>query len=712
MTRTTEPAATSGHLQAVCENATVALFVMDDQQHCVYMNASAELLTGYRLAEVQGQALHNFVHHTHPDGRPYPLADCPIDRAAPQNLQEQGEEVLVHKDGHFYPVAFTASPIRRDGEVLGTVIEVRELTREKQREAENLAMRQLGKLMLEELDLARMVQKVTDTSTQLTGAQFGAFFYNTIDEAGGVFTLYALSGAFKDVFATFPHPRATPLFAPTFRGDGTVRMDDATKDARYGQWGPHPGLPPGHPPVLRSYLAVPVKSDTGEVLGGLFFGHARAGVFTADHEGVVESIAAQAAVGMSRLRLINALEREAREKERLFRDAEAANRMKDQFLATISHELRTPLTSILGWSEMLVAGRLAPDMVQRAVQTIDRNARAQAQIIEDLLDISRIISGKLHLQVRAFDVVEPVDAAVDAVRPAALARDVQLALDADPDVGRIDGDPDRLQQVVWNLVTNAVKFTDRGGEVRVGVYRRPGHIEIRVHDTGRGIAAAFIPHLFERFTQGDSSSTREHGGLGLGLSIVRQLVEMHGGRVDAASDGVGHGATFVVQLPFSIAADRPIDSVPDSAETRNHASLPSPDVLTACRVLLVEDDADSRAMFESLLMAHGAEVQACASARQALAQASEFAPTLVISDIGMPGMDGYDFIRAFREMEAASGRTTTPAIALTAYARTEDKRRALAEGFQMHVAKPVQPASLVGIAQALCAGVGMPILRS
>lgn len=711
MTRTTEPAATSGHLQAVCENATVALFVMDDQQHCVYMNASAELLTGYRLAEVQGQALHNFVHHTHPDGRPYPLADCPIDRAAPQNLQEQGEEVFVHKDGHFYPVAFTASPIRRDGEVLGTVIEVRELTREKQREAENLAMRQLGELMLEELDLARMVQKVTDTSTQLTGAQFGAFFYNTIDEAGGVFTLYALSGAFKDVFATFPHPRATPLFAPTFRGDGTVRMDDATKDARYGQWGPHPGLPPGHPPV-RSYLAVPVKSDTGVVLGGLFFGHARAEVFTADHEGVVESIAAQAAVGMSRLRLINALEREAREKERLFRDAEAANRMKDQFLATISHELRTPLTSILGWSEMLVAGRLAPDMVQRAVQTIDRNARAQAQIIEDLLDISRIISGKLHLQVRAFDVVEPVDAAVDAVRPAALARDVQLALDADSDVGRIDGDPDRLQQVVWNLVTNAVKFTDRGGEVRVGVYRRPGHIEIRVHDTGRGIAAAFIPHLFERFTQGDSSSTREHGGLGLGLSIVRQLVEMHGGRVDAESDGVGHGATFVVQLPFSIAADRPIDSVPDSADTRNHASLPSPDVLTACRVLLVEDDADSRAMFESLLMAHGAEVQACASARQALAQASESAPTLVISDIGMPGMDGYDFIRAFREMEAASGRTTTPAIALTAYARTEDKHRALAEGFQMHVAKPVQPASLVGIAQALCAGVGMPILRS
>ena len=526
-----------------------------------------------------------------------------------------------------------------------------------------------------------------------------------------MFTLYALSGAFKDVFATFPHPRATPLFAPTFRGDGTVRMDDATKDARYGQWGPHPGLPPGHPPV-RSYLAVPVKSDTGEVLGGLFFGHACAGVSTADHEGVVESIAAQAAVGMSRLRLINALEREAREKERLFRDAEAANRMKDQFLATISHELRTPLTSILGWREMLVAGRLAPDMVQRAVQTIDRNARAQAQIIEVLLDISRIISGKLHLQVRAFDVVEPVDAAVDAVRPAALARDLQLALDADSDVGRIDGDPDRLQQVVWNLVTNAVKFTDRGGELRVGVYRRPGHIEIRVHDTGRGIAAAFIPHLFERFTQGDSSSTREHGGLGLGLSIVRQLVEMHGGRVDAASDGVGHGATFVVQLPFSIAADRPIDSVPDSPETRNHASLPSPDVLTACRVLLVEDDADSRAMFESLLMAHGAEVQACASARQALAQAFEFAPTLVISDIGMPGMDGYDFIRAFREMEAASGRTTTPAIALTAYARTEDKHRALAEGFQMHVAKPVQPASLLGTAQVLCVGVGMPILRS
>jgi PAS domain S-box-containing protein len=691
-----------GQLQAACENATVALFVMNGQQHCVYMNASAQALTGYTLDEVQGRPLHDLVHHTRPDGRPYPLDECPIDRAAPQNMQEQGEEVFVHKDGHFYPVAFTASPIRRGDEVVGTVIEVRDIRRERQREREDIAFRQLSELMLHEFELAPMVQAVTDTGTRLSGARFGAFFYNVDDSDGGSFMLYALSGLPAERFAMYDHPRATPLFGPTFRGEGTICIEDVLADPRYGQCVPHHGMPPGHPPV-RSYLAVPVKSDGGEVLGGLFFGHEQPGMFSADHARMVESIAALASVGMSRMRLFRAVQSEAQEKERLYQEAVHASRAKDQFLATVSHELRTPLTSILGWSEMLASGRLAPEMATRAIATIDRNARAQAQIVDDLLDISRIISGKLRLEVREIDPARPVEAAVEAVRPAALARDVRLTLDVAPDVGLLAADPDRLQQVVWNLVTNAVKFTERGGEVQVTVARGDDDVEIRVRDSGRGIAPAFLPHVFERFSQVDASSTRAHGGLGLGLSIVRHLVEMHGGGVRAHSEGLGQGSEFTVRLPFSIAAPDPLHErrVQDAAPSAP-AAAPAPDALDARHVLLVEDDADTRGMLAAVLEAHGARVTACASAEAALRALRDTAPDLVISDIGMPGMDGYAFIRALREVEQAAGHDAVPAVALTAYARADDRMQALAQGFQMHVAKPVQPSELVAVAQSLC----------
>ncbi|WP_133500374.1 ATP-binding protein [Cognatilysobacter terrigena] len=688
----------SGPLQAACDAASVALFVVDVQRQCVYMNASAEALTGWTLDEIRGRSLHEVLHHTRPDGQPFPAADCMLERATHAQVQTQGEEMFVHRDGRFYPVAYTASPIRQGGEIVGTVIEVRDITREKRREEEEIAFRQLSERMLHEFDLATIVQAVTDTATRLTGAQFGAFFYNVTDDAGDAYMLYTLSGVPAEKFSNFPHPRATPLFAPTFNGDGTICIEDVRADPRYGQWAPHHGMPRGHLPVS-SYLAVPVKSDTGEVLGGLFFGHEEKSCFTGSHIRMIESIAALASVGMSRVQLFVAAQADAREKERLYRDAVRAGRMKDQFLATISHELRTPLTSILGWSEMLASGRLSPEMVQRAVQTIDRNARAQAQIVEDLLDISRIISGKLNLSIREIDAAQPVEAAVDAVRPAALARGVHLELHAN-DAGTMRADPDRLQQVVWNLVANAVKFTERDGRVDVSVERGDGFVEIRVRDTGRGIDAAFLPHVFERFSQVDASSTREHGGLGLGLSIVRHLVEMHGGTVRAESAGTGRGATFVVRLPVAVS---------DAASTgdRRHGTptVPPPpladDALRDCHVLLVEDDADTRTMLASVLEAHGATVDGCASAQAALEAVRRHHPDLVISDIGMPGMDGYDFVRALRDWETSEELDAVPAVALTAYARLEDRTRALASGFQVHVAKPVQPSELVAVAQTL-----------
>jgi PAS domain S-box-containing protein len=701
-----------GQLEAVCENATVALFVMDDRQHCIYMNRSAELMTGYTIAEVRGRPLHEYVHHTHPDGRPFPIEECPIDRVAPQNNQEQGEETFVHKDGRFYPVAFTASPIRSGGRVIGTVIEVRDVSELKRREAAERAMRELAEVLLREVQLERIVQAVTDTATRVTGAQFGAFFYNTTDSGGDRLMLYTLSGVDRSHFDQFPMPRATPMFGPTFEGAGTVCIGDVTRDPRYGQWSPHRGMPPGHLPV-RSYLAVPVKSDTGEVLGGLFFGHEQPDVFSARDAGFAESCAAQAAIGVSRAHLFRALEdareraeAEAHEKQRLYDEATRANEMKDLFLATVSHELRTPLTSILGWSDMLASGRLPPSMTENAVLTISRSARAQAQIVEDLLDISRIVSGKLQLNVQRISPARVVEAAIEAVRPAAYAKGIALELVVAEDLGEMSADPDRLQQVVWNLLANAVKFTDRG-RVSIAVSRKDDSIEIAVRDTGRGIEPEFVPQLFDRFTQRDSTSTREHGGLGLGLAIVRQVVEMHGGTVTATSGGLGQGACFVLELPAVAEVPEARDGGgsirPSPRDTSEQAdALPR---LDGCNVLLVEDDADSRRLLQIVLEAQGAQVYACGSAATALEAAQARPVDIVISDIGMPGTDGYAFIRMLRDQEARAGRAATPAIALTAYAQVSDRERALESGFQRHVAKPVHPAELLALVSELRAGV-------
>ncbi|HWP18380.1 MAG TPA: ATP-binding protein [Burkholderiaceae bacterium] len=693
-------------LQDVCENATVALFVMDARQHCVYMNRSAELLTGYTLEEVQGRPLHDFVHHHRPDGSPYPIEQCPIDRAAPEDNQQQGEEVFVHKDGHFYPVSFTASPIRRDGKVVGTVIEVQDISARKRQEAEREALHRLGMLVLQEMQLERMVQSVTEAATELTGAQFGAFFYNVKNAAGESYMLYTLAGAPREAFASFPLPRATPLFAPTFHGEGTVRCDDVQQDPRYGRWGPHHGMPPGHLPV-RAYLAVPVVLGDGRVVGGLFFGHSTPGVFTSEHERIVETMAAQAALGIHKAQLLDEAQRararaeqEAAEKERLYQQAQEANRLKDQFLATVSHELRTPLTSILGWTKMLASGKLQPDMVERAVQTIDRNARAQAQIVEDLLDISRIASGKLRLNVQVFNPAQAIEAAVDAVRPAAIAKEIRLQLLVDPKAGPISGDPDRLQQILWNLVSNAVKFTPKGGRVQVTVQRVNSHVEIAVQDNGAGIEPEFLPRIFDRFSQADAGTTRYHGGLGLGLAIVRQLVEMHGGTVAAESAGAGQGATFRIHLPLA-----PVRGEGTEAAPQEHPAAQGPVPaealqkfpLQGCRVLLVEDDDDARDLLSAVIAASGASVESAASADEGLLLARGMPFDVVVSDIGMPGKDGYQFIEALRKDERSMGRPAVPAIALTAYARVEDRMRALSHGFQMHVAKPVEPAELLAV---------------
>jgi len=716
------------HVEAITNNATLALFIMDEQQHCVFMNPAAEKLTGYAFAELQDKPLHDFIHHTRPNGSPYPLEECPIDRVFPQNNQEQGEEIFVHKNGEFYPVAFTASPIREDGETVGTIIEVRDLTREKESKLELRAIAEereklllaeraareesetllgIGQIISAELDLQKIVQAVTDAATELTGAHFGAFFYNVLDEKGASYMLYTLSGVPLEAFSNFPMPRATAMFGPTFRNEGTIRIADVKTDSRFGKNSPYNGMPVGHLPVT-SYLAVSVVSRSGEVLGGLFFGHEKAGVFSERDERIVEGLAAQAAVAMDNAHLFESIKRErikaeeaAKENERLFNEAKEANRLKDEFLATISHELRTPLNAISGWSSLLLSKSLDAAATQRAIETINRNAKSQAQIIEDILDVSRIITGKLRLDVRLVDPSKVISAAVESARPAADAKSIRLQTLLDPHAGPVSGDPDRLQQVIWNLISNAVKFTPKNGRIQVRLERVNSHVEISVSDTGQGIAADFLPYVFERFRQGDSSTSRTHGGLGLGLSIARQLTEMHGGNISVSSSGVGEGTTFVVALPVAVVhsqsfATEKSERVHPQASDETVA-FDCPPQLAGLRVLCVDDEKDSRELLTVVLEKCQAEVVAVSSAAQALAEIEKFDPHVLISDIGMPHEDGYELIRQVREREAIANSRRIPAVALTAYARVEDRLRALSAGFQMHVPKPVEPAELAAV---------------
>lgn len=586
------------------------------------------------------------------------------------------------------------------------------LLAEREAREESETLRRIGQIISGELDLQKIVQAVTDAATELTGAQFGAFFYNVLDAAGASFMLYTLSGAKREAFAGFPMPRATEMFGPTFRGEGTIRIDDVKTDARFGKNPPYDGIPKGHPAVA-SYLSVSVFSRSGEVIGGLFFGHEQAAVFSERDERIVEALAAQASVAMENAQLLEATKQEreraeavALENERLLVEAKEASRLKDDFLAIVSHELRTPLNAITGWSSLLLSDKLKDDEARRkAVETINRNARAQAQIIEDILDISRIISGKLRLDVRLINPADVIETAVESARPAAAAKGIRLQMLLDPHAAPVSGDPDRLQQVVWNLISNAVKFTPKGGRIQIRLERVDSHVEISISDTGQGISPDFLPHVFERFRQSDSSTSRLYGGLGLGLSIVRQIVEMHGGTVVVASPGEGEGATFTVNLPIAIVhsqtfAEREKRVHPKAADSAAVA-FDCPPELKGLRILIVDDEPDARELMTTVLEQCRAEVLTVASAAEMREKIEEFNPHILVSDIGLPEEDGYDLIRKVRAKEKKTNSKRVPAVALTAYARVEDRMKALAAGFQMHVPKPVEPAELAAVIASL-----------
>jgi PAS domain S-box-containing protein len=385
-------------------------------------------------------------------------------------------------------------------------------------------------------------------------------------------------------------------------------------------------------------------------------------------------------------------------------EIDRVSRLKDEFLATLSHELRTPLTAILGWAKVLLLKRDDGASLERGLDAIARNAKAQARLIEDLLDMNRIVSGKLRLEVQPTDLASVIEAAVESVRPSADAKSIRLHTVLDPLSAPVSGDPNRLQQVVWNLLTNAVKFTPRGGRIEVLLERVASHLEVAVRDNGIGIEAHFLPQVFDRFRQADASTTRAHGGLGLGLSIARQLVELHGGSMRATSDGLGRGAAFIVTLPLSATRREAERERAGAATASGLSNGPS---LAGLKILVVDDEADARQLVEQLLRDCHAEVHSAKSAAEALVLLEKVRPDILLSDIGMPECDGYQFIQQVRRLSAERGGKT-PAVALTAFARTEDRIRTMVAGYQVHLSKPVEPHELLAAVGSLSGRTATP----
>lgn len=381
------------------------------------------------------------------------------------------------------------------------------------------------------------------------------------------------------------------------------------------------------------------------------------------------------------------------EAEQAKKEAEEANRLKDQFLSTISHELRTPLTSVMGWISMLRSGRLDEAKIVRALETIDRNVKWQAQLIEDLLDISRIANGKMRLELKPLNLSSVIHDAVDSIMPTAEAKGLRLQVVIDPGTGSVIGDYDRLQQVIWNLLANAVKFTPAGGRIRIELERGESQAEITVSDTGIGINPQFLPFIFERFAQEDSSNTRAYGGLGMGLAIVKYIIELHGGTVRATSEGTDKGSAFTLMLPLTKKRPEALPLPSVDLKGSNQRAIECPAALEGLKIVVVDDEVDTCQMINEAFEQCGSIVHATTSASEALARWGEWQPELLICDINMPQMDGYQFIRQIRERETATG-TRTPAIALTALARVEDRVKALNAGYQMHVAKPIELSEL------------------
>jgi PAS domain S-box-containing protein len=532
------------------------------------------------------------------------------------------------------------------------------------------------------LSLDETLQLITEQAREIIEAHQSVTSMSVDDNWAQAINAVSLSDKYAQWREYDQKSDGSGIYTLVCRMQRPMRMTQAQLEA-HPAWRGFGKEASNHPP-MRGWLAVPLTSREGKNIGLIQLSDKYEGEFTQEDEAILVQLAQMASAAI--------------DNARLYQESQQANRLKDDFLATLSHELRSPLNAMLGWISLLRTRQFDDATKSRALETIERNARAQVQLVEDILDVSRIIQGQLRLNVRPVELVSVIESAIDTVRPAADAKNIRLQPVLDPTAGPVSGDSDRLQQIVWNLLTNAVKFTPKGGRVQLCLERINSHVEITVTDTGKGISADFLPFVFERFRQADSSITRSYSGLGLGLAIVRHLVELHGGTVYADSPGEGLGATFTVKLPLMAVSTKPNKHERVHPTVGGSVSFENSPSLNGLRILVVDDEADTRELLIQILKECGVDVIAVASAEEVITVLTQQALHLdvLVSDIGMPNQDGYTLLRRVRALPPHSGGRI-PAVALTAYARTEDRRAALLAGFQSHVAKPVELAELIAV---------------
>jgi PAS domain S-box-containing protein len=654
-------AALQARLAAIIDSSDDGIVSKDLNGIVQSWNEAAERIFGYTADEIIGRSITALI----PADRQHEEGEI-LQRVRRGERIDHFQTVRQRKDGRLIPVSVTISPVHDvDGRVVAASKIVRDLSAASELEGYFRAIIDSSDDAIVSKDLNGIVRSWNPGAERIFG-------YTAAEMIG------------RPIEVLFPPDRRNeePGILERLRRGERVDHFETVRVRKDGTY------------INVSVTISPVRSPTGEIIGA---------------SKVARDITAYKQLLLEREDLLER-ERHAR------REAERQSRVKDEFLATLSHELRTPLNAILGWSQLLrgravgMAGGATPDPeacaeLVEGLEVVERNTRVQTQLIDDLLDMSRITAGKIRLDVQQVDLSDVVKAAVASVRHAAEGKGIRLQVVIDPLAGPVRGDPGRLQQCVWNLLTNAVKFTPRGGRVQVSLERVNSHLEVCVADDGEGIKPELLPHLFQRFQQGDASTTRRHGGLGLGLSIVKHLIELHGGLVRAKSPGPGQGATFCIELPLMVVVP------PPDTEHRTHPRAQAPQAATVwadlpslegITVLAVDDEPDALGLVRRVLEACGARVVTAESARQALDLVVNERPDMIVSDIGMPDEDGYDFIRKVRALPAAHGGRT-PAAALTAFARAEDRTRALRAGYQTHVAKPVEPAELTAVVASLAA---------
>ncbi len=634
----------AARLAAIVESSDDAIVSKTLDGVITSWNHAAERMFGYAPAEAIGRHITLIIPPDRLDEETRVLASIRAGRRV-----EHFETIRVTKDGRQVAVSLTVSPVKdSSGRIIGASKIARDVSERRRGE---IAQARLAAI-IESSDDAIISKTLDGVITSWNGAAERVFGWTAAEAIGQHITLIIPEEYREEEAGVLSRLR---------RGD---RIDhfETVRQRKDGQ-------------LLDVSITVsPIRDGRGTIVGA---------------SKVARDISAQRILDQARQALL--------EREQVARtEAEALNRSKDQFLATLSHELRTPLNAIYGWARMLEGGGLDPAAMRNATQAILRNSKIQVQLIEDLFDVSRVITGNMRLDVRPMNVFAPLEAALDTVRPAAAAKGIRLDTALDPRATPIMGDPGRIQQVVWNLLVNAVKFTPNGGRVQLSLRRVNSYIQITVSDTGEGIAPDQVAHLFERFRQADTGPTRRHTGLGIGLSLVKHLVELHGGTVSGMSAGLGQGSTFTVQLPVSV-----VQEPPPSRPRPEPRPVEDPDIgsvkpisLRDVHVLVVDDDEESRELASLVLTDAGAETRTAPSAREAMALLEEWPPDVLVSDLEMPEEDGFSLLRRARRAAMLRSRKL-PALALTAYGRSEDRVRVLAAGFNLHLAKPADPTELV-----------------